>query len=238
MGEKENITVLLIVNAYGDLAVMMSPQIAQNANRDWALAHSDKGWMTSEIFFEYISNTFLPWLKKNNFELPIVLFCDGHTSHVKYWLAIFCRENGIILIIFYPNATHVIQPLDTGARFSTGQRRMETKSFWFAKTWNQDNEREFSPVFYEECLDTSLNPDIVRNAFREAGIYPFDPNNVCYEKLVTFSKSSPGEPTVTTDTSDVLVRRIEKQLQPEILTAFKKNIGSTWLGAHSVMALQ
>lgn len=58
-GEKENITVLLTVNAAGDLArpqvmvalKIMSPKIAQNANRNWALANSDNGWMTSEILF-------------------------------------------------------------------------------------------------------------------------------------------------------------------------------------------
>ncbi|TGZ46503.1 Uncharacterized protein DBV15_10347 [Temnothorax longispinosus] len=68
--------------------------------------------MTTETFYEYIANVFYPWLLKENIHFPIVLYLDKHSSHVTIPLVSFCREKKIELISLYPNATHIIQPLD------------------------------------------------------------------------------------------------------------------------------
>ncbi|KYQ57097.1 hypothetical protein ALC60_03903 [Trachymyrmex zeteki] len=48
--------------------------------------------MTIEIFYEYICNIFYPWLKKNEIVFAVVLFVDGHSSHLTLPLSNFCRE--------------------------------------------------------------------------------------------------------------------------------------------------
>ena len=68
--------------------------------------------MTAETFYEYITNIFYPWLVKNNISFPVVLYGDGHSSHVTIPLVKFCKSVQIELIALYPNATHIIQPLD------------------------------------------------------------------------------------------------------------------------------
>lgn len=81
----------------------------------WAFGRSETGWMTSETFYEYITNCFHPWLVANKIKLPILLFVDGHASHVTYHLTDYCSKNGIILVALYPNATHIVQPMDVSA---------------------------------------------------------------------------------------------------------------------------
>lgn len=51
---------------------------------EWGIGCSDKRWMTIEIFHDYISNILHPYLKKHNIELPIILFVDGHKTHITY----------------------------------------------------------------------------------------------------------------------------------------------------------
>lgn len=70
------------------------------------------GWMTADSFYQYVSTKFYPWLVNNNIEFPVVLYVDGLTSHMTLALSQFCKEKQIELIALYPNATHIIQPLD------------------------------------------------------------------------------------------------------------------------------
>lgn len=53
--------------------------------------------MTAEVFYEYISNHFLPYLKDQNIEKPVILFVDGHRSHLTKEVSQLCDENGVIL---------------------------------------------------------------------------------------------------------------------------------------------
>jgi hypothetical protein len=78
----------------------------------WAFGRTESGWMTSATFFEYIANIFHPWLINQKITLPVVLFVDGHSSHLTYSLSEFCSENGIHLVALHPNATHIIQSMD------------------------------------------------------------------------------------------------------------------------------
>ena len=64
------------------------------------------GWMTAQSFYEYIVNVFHPWLLRNKISMPIILYVDGHCSHLTMPLAQFCIENSIELAVLYPNATH------------------------------------------------------------------------------------------------------------------------------------
>lgn len=38
--------------------------------------------MTDESLFEYIANVFYPWVVQNKTKFRIVLFLDGHASHL------------------------------------------------------------------------------------------------------------------------------------------------------------
>ena len=119
--ENGNLTVLFTVSAEGvivppmimfDLKNAPKKEILKKIPEGWGVAYSDSGWMTAETFFQFLANIFVPWLKKNNYEFPIVLFVDNHVSHVILPLCKFCVENQVELIALYPNSTHILQPLD------------------------------------------------------------------------------------------------------------------------------
>lgn len=113
---KESVTTLFTVNAVGEFAppltvfkyARLPKSIVDKAPPIWSLGKTESGWMTAEAFFSYIANVFYPYLVQNEVTFPVVVFLDGHSSH----LSEFCSNTGIILISLFPNSTHILQPLD------------------------------------------------------------------------------------------------------------------------------
>ncbi|XP_049860339.1 uncharacterized protein LOC126354618 [Schistocerca gregaria] len=79
------------------------------------IGRSDNGRMKSEVFFEFIANVFHPYLQENNILRPVILFVDGHKTHLTYYLSELCKDLKIILTYLYPNSTRILQPADVAA---------------------------------------------------------------------------------------------------------------------------
>lgn len=80
--DNESITVLAMINAAGQCAPTLIVYPAKRLpsaiktsmppGPDWALGHSDKGWMNGGVFFEYMMNAFIKWLvKKKTSSFPL-----------------------------------------------------------------------------------------------------------------------------------------------------------------------
>ncbi|KAG5858417.1 hypothetical protein JTB14_010103 [Gonioctena quinquepunctata] len=118
--EKDNITTLVVFSADGEVApplvvfpyVRPPKAVVENMPPKWVLGKSDTGWMKGDVFFEYIAIGFYRWLEDNHVEKPIILFMDGHRSHMTQPLSEFCQNNGIVLYALPPNTTHILQPAD------------------------------------------------------------------------------------------------------------------------------
>ncbi|KZC10577.1 hypothetical protein WN55_00329 [Dufourea novaeangliae] len=114
--EKANITVLITANAAGNLATpfilfaekSLPDNALEMAPPEFAFGFSENGWMMSQNFYEYIANIFEPWLTENKIKRPVILFIDGHDSHLTLHLSRFCSEHNIVLVTLHPNATHII----------------------------------------------------------------------------------------------------------------------------------
>ena len=100
--DKEDLTVLMGYSADGSLA---PPRIVyaykQNIPYDiikavgsvdpsWAIGKSESGWMTTLTFFDYISQVFNPWLTEHQVQRPVLVFADGHKSHLSAETTDFC----------------------------------------------------------------------------------------------------------------------------------------------------
>ena len=75
---------------------------------------SSSGWMDCELFYSWFSKMFVPAVRHLTKTGKVVLFFDGHYSHLSLPLIEKARSEGIILQCLPPNATHVLQPLDVG----------------------------------------------------------------------------------------------------------------------------
>lgn len=113
------------------------------------------------------------------------MFLDGHVSHLTYNLNTFCSENGIELISLYPNATHILQPLDVSV---FGLLKKAWKNY--VHTWRMRNcgnsltKNQFTP-FLSDTLNNNLSKDNIINGFRVCGMYPWDSNAIDYTKCIS-----------------------------------------------------
>lgn len=83
----ENVTVLYTFGAKGTvlkpLIVLQGKTKPKNQWGDDVLVEaSENGWMTSDLFCQWISQHFVPELKSAGVQFPVLLFMDGHKSHV------------------------------------------------------------------------------------------------------------------------------------------------------------
>lgn len=71
--------------------------VINNLSDSWVFGRSDCGWTISSTFFEYIANSLYPNLVKKKVTFPVILFLDGHSSHLSLDLSEFCAANQIHL---------------------------------------------------------------------------------------------------------------------------------------------
>lgn len=210
--EKECITALFTISADGQIYPPMivypyeriPAEIARNTNLDWAIGRfcnlsknylprsfiffcfsgrSKKGWMTSETFFSYVSNTLLPYLKNKSIQLPILYILDGHKSHLTYNLSKFCSDNGIFLYALLPNATHILQPADVSLFAPLKSKWKKVVSEWKKSNNNKIVNKATFPLLLENAVQ-EIVADTVKNGFRKCGLYPFDVEAIDFTKCM------------------------------------------------------
>lgn len=177
--EKESITVSLGFNAAGDMCPPLTvlnyarvPNwLRNNYPSGWAYQLTASGWMTGEAFYNYFVQSFLPWIKRQNIPLPVIVFVDGHSSHLTLSLSEFCSVNNIILVSLYPNATHILQPLDVGFFKPLKQNWRVMRDSWNVQHPNEIFRREHLPFLLKEAIEKTLsNPSTIQNSFRTCGM--------------------------------------------------------------------
>ncbi|XP_018360375.1 PREDICTED: uncharacterized protein LOC108759426 [Trachymyrmex cornetzi] len=88
--DKEAITTLFVINAEGEIAppltlykyVRLTKNCIEAVPPGWGLGKIENGWMDSASFYGYIANIFHPYLLEQKIPLPVIVFLDGHVSHL------------------------------------------------------------------------------------------------------------------------------------------------------------
>ncbi|CAG5075846.1 Protein of unknown function [Cotesia congregata] len=242
--EKENVTTLFNVNAAGEFAPPLTifkyerlPKICvESAPKDWGIGKSENGWMTSESFYEYFTNVFYPFLQKSEIKFPVIVFLDGHVSHMSIHLSKFCKEKQIILCCFPPHATHILQPLDVSFFFPLKQRWKNLIRNWRIENNGADVEKHNVPAFLSKLINEENFVNVIKSGFKACGICPFDADAVDYTKCVEIKESQnaqniSNEPE-SQKSAQVLSHRqfIESKIDADVLKRFKhaKAAGIAW----------
>lgn len=197
---KENITVMFAFSASGstlDPLVIypykrLPEKICSKLPPTWGVARSEKGWMTSQVFYEYIANVFHPQLLRDNIALPVILFVDGHKTHLSQEVTTLCVELGIHLIALYPNATRILQPADVAAFKPIKSAWQEGLRAWHAEHNYRAslNKVTFGPLL-ENVIRNCVTKETLVNGFRVTGLCPFNADNVDYNKCLTKVEDHP-----------------------------------------------
>lgn len=187
---REHTTILSAVSASGHKAPPLIVFKGKNIWDSWiadernsfegmSYAASAKGWMETEIFYNYFQKTLIPALGT---ERPVLLIYDGHSTHVNVKLVELARDNNIKILKLPPHTSHLLQPLDLAVFKSL-------KDTWDKElvVWQRRNMGHKIPKKkFSELLGSvwkNLSPDVIKNGFKKAGIAPVDRNVIPIEKF-------------------------------------------------------
>ena len=199
--------------------------------------------MTCVTFYEYFANVFNPYLEEKQIKKPVIVFLDGHVSHMSYQLSLFCKENQIILCCLPPNATHILQPLDVSL-FAPLKRNWVK----FVKTWRVDHDgldiKKFDvPAALSTIIKEKDFSKTIKAGFKSCGLFPFDPEGVNYKKCVKQKETLTLDET-TDSTEEPLTKKksleyFENNIDIKILQQFKdlKKNNLDWNGEIEYAAL-
>nr|CAI5826180.1 unnamed protein product [Callosobruchus analis] len=194
--EKEAITVLAVITAAGNILspcvvfpyVRPPKDVFKSLPDGWLLGKSEAGWMKADIFFDYIVKGLSKWVDDQNIQKPVLVFVDGHKSHLTMRLSEYCDQHGIILYALPSNATHMIQPADVLVSVFRPLKAewKNTVHEWAMQPENPKTvltESTFCPLL-KKVLEKENLPFTITNGFHKCGLYPCDPSALDYSKCV------------------------------------------------------
>jgi hypothetical protein len=137
------------------------------------IAMSPNGWISDELALSWlsyfnkataISDRLQPGEKR-------YLIFDGHGAHLTLEFLQKCEEYAIVPFAFLPHSTHLCQPLD-GKPFLNYKQQFRLinneLSFWGGRPYGKS---EFLRII-TPIRKKTFNPRIIRDSFKERGIYP------------------------------------------------------------------
>lgn len=117
-------------------------------------------------------------------QFPIVLFVDGHSTHLTFNLSKLCYDLKIILIALYPNSTRILQPADVSA-FKPIKNGWKKALMEWRRTHLEQNltKTDFAPIL-KIVLDKYVSKEIIRSGFRASGLFPWNADAIDYTKCL------------------------------------------------------
>ncbi|XP_018018849.1 MFS-type transporter clz9-like [Hyalella azteca] len=227
--EKSNLTFLGTFSAQGDIVAPMiiypyarlPKNIANAVPDEFIIGTSESGWMKAETFYEFIANAFLPWLNDKSIKRPVILFVDGHKTHITLQTSTLCEDNGIILYCLLPNMTQILQPADVGP-FNP------LKMYWRQAVVKFQRENPNSVVrrkdvapLLKDVLQLVSKQSII-NGFRACGLYPLNEDQIDYKKCLDIDKDEEEvqQSSSKPSTPAVQLRPSKEQLEISLSTIY------------------
>ena len=159
---------------------------------------SESGWMDSDNFLSWFKKMFLPAVSHLTKEAPVLLFFDGHYSHISMELIKLARSNNIEILCLPPNTTHLLQPLDVGVFAPLKSAWRGILKRYSVETGGAHVTKEIFPSLIAKLWEISFEPAHCKGGFRGTGLYPLSKEHVLEKLEHTSSKTkSASHPAAT-----------------------------------------
>ncbi|KAJ3019688.1 hypothetical protein NUW54_g6 [Trametes sanguinea] len=106
---------------------------------------------------------------------PVLLIFDGHGSHITESLVALGEKFNILLFKLIPHAAHMLQPLDFGV-FSPVQLGWLERCAEVLEATKKPMHRAYVVCEYMAVRKKAVTPTVIKAAFRNTGIQPFNPD--------------------------------------------------------------
>ena len=167
---------------------------AQNGPAACLFSVSDSGWMESSNFLQWFSKMYVPAVKHLT---PVVLFFDGHHSHISLELLKVTRSNDIHLVCLPPHVTHFIQPLDVSVFGPVKNEWRKILKMYQIETHASVITKEDFPSLLAKLYEKSFLPSHFKSGFRRSGLHSLKRDAIPSSKLLKYlsftGKSSQGD---------------------------------------------
>ena len=144
---------------------------------------SDSGWMEADNFKDWFKCLFVPSVSHLLVSGPVVLFVDGHGSHISHSLVTTARKEGVIIMCLPPHSSHLLQPLDVACYGPLKTVWKETlKHYKLQTAATQVTKAEF-PGLLKMTWEKSLLEKHLQSGFKHCGLHPLSNTAVPNTKL-------------------------------------------------------
>ena len=204
---REYITVLGCGSADG---VKLPPFVIYKAKNFWSrwtkdgpagatYGVSDSGWMEKANFCQWFDRTFSPAVSHLLATGPVVLFFDGHGSHIDFELVSLALKHNVILMCLPPHASHVLQPLDVACYGPLKEVWRQTlKDFKMSSGAMHITKAEF-PSLLKDMWERSLLARHLKSGFKCCGLHPLSKTAIPDSKLSpALNCSTDPQPSIPT----------------------------------------
>ncbi len=192
-GTKQQITTEVCFNAAGDMMppffVFPGQRMGANINfEDFDVAYralTPNGWMDQDTFVLFLERVdqFIEELK---IKKPVILFFDGHISHMSLEAALFARAKLIILYCLAEYTSRITQPGDVGYFGPFKLKLPGAIRLWQSNHILQPVTKYVFPEIFKIVWDQVNKKETLINAFRKAGLHPFGAENIDKERLLKY----------------------------------------------------
>lgn len=169
--------------------------------------------MKGDSFYYFVTEHLYPRWIEMGIEFPVVLVIDGYSAHNSSKLFIWCKQHNI-LILLYPNSTHIMQVLDIGIFSPLKTRYKELHVVWCDLHPTENfTELEFIKVL-KAANDEILKSATIISAWHASGLQPFDFAKLNLDQLVTHTVIN-GNKQISVEDNEQL--SIENTAEPVIV---------------------
>jgi hypothetical protein len=186
---KLQITVMAACNAVGEFVPPMILFLGERLTNvglsgfEEAVYRTTKsGWMDTDSFLAYLVEI-VNFANEKDIDFPIILFVDGHSTHMSLSAAEFCRDNKVVLYCLVPNATHLMQPLDVGFFSPMKKVWKQTVKAWQIEHLGETVGKKEFPCLLKHAWSKVATFENASHGFRKSGLFPLSITGIDTSKL-------------------------------------------------------